>query len=82
MKNLCTTRKPGLCKDLMLQLSSYLVPDLEKDSLTSLSLMADPQRIPIATRPRYDEDRRMWQGLEKFVDMTRDIVYREGKSHG
>ena len=64
----------------MLQLSSYLVPDLEKESLNSLSLMADPQRIPMATRPRFDEERRIWQGLEKFVDMTKDIIYREGKA--
>ena len=63
----------------MLQLSSYLVPDLEKESLTSLSLMANPQTVSLATRPRFDEERRMWQGLEKFVDMIKDIIYREGK---
>ena len=78
MRNLSATRKIGLCKDLMLQLSVYFVPDLEKESLTSLSLMADPQKIPIATKPRFDEERRMWQGLEKFVDMTKDVIYREG----
>ena len=78
MGNLSATRKIGLCKDLMLQLSVYFVPDLDKDSLTSLSLMADPQKVPMATKPRFDEDRRMWQGLEKFIEMTKEVIYREG----
>ena len=70
----------GLCKDFMLQLSSYLVPSLEQDSLTSLSKMAATSygNIP-PNKPRFDEERQMWMGLEKFIDITRGVIFREGR---
>lgn len=61
----------------MLQLSSYLVPSLEYDSLTSLSKMAASGNMP--ARPHFDEERQMWLGLEKFVEMTKAVIFREGK---
>ncbi|KAH3725429.1 hypothetical protein DPMN_051262, partial [Dreissena polymorpha] len=80
MRNLCTCRKLGLCKDLMLQLSGYLVPSLEQDSLTILSKMATAQGpVAVTMKPRFDEERHMWMGLEKFVDITKAVIYREAK---
>lgn len=78
VRNMCTTRKLGLCKDFMMQLSSYLVPSLEQESLTSLSKMAAASNPNIQGKPRFDEERHMWMGLEKFIDMTRAVIFREG----
>ncbi|XP_053397755.1 uncharacterized protein LOC128556479 [Mercenaria mercenaria] len=80
IRNLCTSRKLGLCKDLMLQLSSYLVPSLEQDSLTSLSQMATSSAMTVVSaKLRFDEERQMWLGLEKFLDMTKSVIFREAK---
>ena len=77
---MCSSRKLGLCKDLMIQLSSYLVPSLEQDSLTSLSQMASNSMTIVQAKPRFDEERQMWLGLEKFIDMTKSVIHREGNS--
>lgn len=79
MRNICTCRKLGLCKDLMLQLSSYSLPSLDQESLTNLSQIATPSNITVPAKPRFDEGHHMWLGLDKFIDIIQKTIHREAK---
>ncbi|XP_052808503.1 uncharacterized protein LOC128237211 isoform X2 [Mya arenaria] len=79
MRNLCVTRKLGLCKDLMVQLTGSLAPGLEQESLTNLSKMASHGPVATATKPRFDEERHLWMGLEKFIDVAKNLIFKEAK---
>ena len=76
IKQLIKSRKLGLCKDLMLQFSGYLLPTLEEESLTNLSQATS--KSPSPSKPCFDEDRHMWQGLEKFIELLKETIFREG----
>lgn len=78
MKNVSAIRKLGLCKDIMLQIGKYLVPSSEPESLSNLSQTVTNKNVSMAAKSKFDEEHLMWAGLEKFVDMTKFMIYREG----
>jgi len=76
--NLCQTRRLGQCRDLMLQLATSLIPRTEHETLASLAKMAANGPIATGSKPRFDEEKYMWTGLEKFIDVTKAVIFKEG----
>ncbi|KAL3882501.1 hypothetical protein ACJMK2_028838 [Sinanodonta woodiana] len=73
MRPLTQSRRLGLCKDLMLQVSSYFIAPLDHDSLTILYQGSSTMKA------RFEEEKRMWRGFEHFIDFVINILDKEGR---
>ena len=68
MNHVTSTRRLGLCKELMSHLSHSLLPLPHRQTDTP------------SVRSRQEREGRLWRGLDSYVELVTKIFCKEGKN--